>query len=194
MALMARTGDDYGQLLRQLLPEGPAWDGPLMAGALGAWGDGLARFEQHIDALAAELDPRTAIELLPEWEMSYGLPDPCLGGAPTIAQRHASLMARVPGDGGLEPARYVALAARLGFTVSVTEYSAWTCDDPCDQPIYDEAWNWAWAVNAPAVTTFEFTCQSGCDEPLRVWGNAVLECSIRAVAPGHGTVIFTYGG
>ncbi|WP_197520275.1 putative phage tail protein, partial [Paraburkholderia tropica] len=38
--------------------------------------------------------PPTAYELLPEWESTLGLPDPCAGEAPTIPQRQAQVLAR----------------------------------------------------------------------------------------------------
>ena len=89
-------GVEYGQALRDLLPDGPAWprlflELPARNGARAMeliWGD--------VDASAAQLligdsDPRATIAMLPDWERNFGLPDPCLALPPqTVAARQAA--------------------------------------------------------------------------------------------------------
>ena len=71
--------------LAALLPIGPAWpreyDSTLMAligGLSQIWGDVDGR---AADLLETESDPRTTVELLPDWERAWGLPDPCVKAA-----------------------------------------------------------------------------------------------------------------
>jgi hypothetical protein len=74
-----RGGDDYAQMLLSLLPQGVAWSrdvGTVMV--RGLWG--LAQYWGFVDGRAADLleresDPRQTVELLPDWERAWGLPD-----------------------------------------------------------------------------------------------------------------------
>lgn len=71
------------------LPRDP---GSVLGRLLSAPAAELARVEGRAGALLDEADPRVAADLLPDWERAAGLPDPCLGPAPTIAQRRARLV------------------------------------------------------------------------------------------------------
>lgn len=192
---MAHSSDHYLAQLQDQLPTGIAWtrdpNSPLTKLLL-ALGDGFARFEARAEQLLDEADPRTTAELLPDWESSMGLPDLCCGPAPDIDQRRAQVIARDIDEGGQSVSYFIQRAATLGFTITITEFAAWRCDMPCDLPINGTEWNFTWRVNAPATTIVEFTCMSPCDEPLRAWGNLVLECDIRRHAPAHTNVLFGY--
>ncbi|WP_244933763.1 putative phage tail protein [Pandoraea apista] len=59
--------------------------------------------------------PGTAFELLPEWEKTLGLPDPCAGVAPTIEARRAQVVARLAAVGGQSVAYFIQLATNLGY-------------------------------------------------------------------------------
>ncbi|MGM7977258.1 YmfQ family protein, partial [Yersinia enterocolitica] len=54
--------DSYSQLLTNLLPRGPAWEGdaPLLLGLAPSY----SRAHQHGDSLMLEVDPRTTTELI----------------------------------------------------------------------------------------------------------------------------------
>lgn len=196
---MSRTADEYKELLKALLPPGRLWDalresGSLADDLLAAKAEELARVDRRCDDLLDNADPRTATELLPDIERVMGLPDPCVGELPTIQQRRDAIMGKIGNVGGQSRAYFIALAARLGYTVTITEFQPFTCETGCDQPICDEDWWFVWRVNAPETTIIEFTCMSPCTEPLRAWGNELLECAIRALAPAHTHVLFGYGG
>ena len=87
-----RSGSDYTEAFLALLPQGQAWpkhapDSILVQGVTGLcdfWGfvDGRAA-----DLLERESDPRLTIELLPDWERNWGLPDPCYTAPLTIDER-----------------------------------------------------------------------------------------------------------
>ena len=86
-----RSGSDYTHAFLQLLPQGQAW--PREQGStLVQTCDGLSEYWGFVDGRAADLleresDPRKTIELLPEWERAWGLPDPCFPSATTIGER-----------------------------------------------------------------------------------------------------------
>jgi uncharacterized protein YmfQ (DUF2313 family) len=192
---MARTSDDYLHDLQALLPPGPAWPRDLNAQLtklLQAEADGLARVDARTDDLKREMDPRTATEMLPDWEDMLGLPDPCIGPLPTILRCQQAITAKIVDDGGQTAGHYIAVAALFGYEISVTTFQCFTCETACEEPIYDEPWRFAAQINAPLNTIQDFTCVSGCDEPLRTWGNTTLECVLNRRKQSHTHLIFAY--
>lgn len=193
---MAFSADAYRDHLQALLPQGAAWSrdpAAALTRLLHAIADGMAAFDGRADALLDEADPRSAAELLPDWERVCGLPGPCAGPAPTLAERRAAVVSKLTSRGGQSIAFFVALAASLGYTVTITEFRPATCNSACTAAINPHPWHYAWRVDAPAETVRVLTCNSGCDEAIRHWGNEVLECSVRAAAPAHTHVLFGYG-
>ena len=73
--------------------------------------------------LVVDAFPATTVELLPEWENTLGLPDPCAGPSPTLGQRIAQVVARLTDSGGQSVAYFVELARRLGYDITVTQYA-----------------------------------------------------------------------
>lgn len=186
---------DYARAILAMLPQGLAWprdDDSRLAQAARAMGQVLQRHHARALTLADESWPPLALELLSDWERVAGLPDPCTGPLETVAQRRNALVARLTARGGQSRAYFIGLAADLGYQIGITEFRLHNCEMDCEAPIYDEAWLFTWRVDAPAVTVIDSTCESPCEEPLRVWGNTLLECRIRAHAPAHTNVLFGY--
>jgi uncharacterized protein YmfQ (DUF2313 family) len=127
---VTRTGDDYAVALAGLLPQGPAWprdwDGELMLTVRGLtriWGD----FETRASwLLENESDPRSTIELLPDWERNWGLPDPCYDAPQSIYERQVALVMRMTMQGGQSREFFIEVAAMLGYTITISEYRVWT--------------------------------------------------------------------
>lgn len=195
---MALSADHYLQQLKQLLPRGLAWSRDVTSiwhKLLSGLADEMARVDGVAWALLDEADPRRASALLEQWERVAGLPDACtltIAGVQTIEQRRAALLAQLSGTGGQTPAFYVALAASLGYVVTVTEFAPYDVDDNVDLPIYGNEWAFAWQINAPLVTLTQSTVDSDVDMPLAVWGNAALECLINRYKPAHSTALYSY--
>jgi uncharacterized protein YmfQ (DUF2313 family) len=193
---MPATAQQYENLLIQLSPPGAAWpveEGTTWRVLLGARAEELARLHNRAEALFEEADPRTASELLPDWERVLGLPDDCAGAADTLEERRAALLAKLTGIGGQSRAYYIGVAAALGFTVTIEEFPVFTCESPCEDAVTDETWRFTWRVNGPTTTVRDFTCESTCEEPLRDWGHEVLECAMTRLKPAHTAVLFAYG-
>ena len=191
------TAADFLALAQALLPPGQAWprdESALITKLLsGISGETSDFHNQAVNFLEFEANPYTTTVLLPDWEAAFGLPDPCVPQPQTLQQRRNALVGRLAADGGQSIAYYIAVAAAVGFLVTITEYRPYTCETPVDQPIYDDAWRFALGIHAPAETVVPFTCQSGCDDPLQVWGNELLECTIKRIAAAHITPLFFYG-
>jgi uncharacterized protein YmfQ (DUF2313 family) len=122
-----RSGDDYAVGLANLLPQGLAW--PRHAGSVVMRVvKGLAQFwGDVVDARAADLleresDPRKTIELLPDWERNWGLPDPCYTAPQSVDERQRALVMRMTMIGAQSRQFFIDVAARLGYTITITEY------------------------------------------------------------------------
>lgn len=183
--------------MQALLPTGPALPrepGTPFHALLGALAGELATVLGRARALRDEADPRAADELLADWERVAGLPDPCLGAAPTVAQRRARLVQQLTEARGQSPAFFVGLAAALGRNASVTEFTEHDCEQACETGVHDTAWRFAWRLTLPIGSTgvFEATCEDGCETPLAQWGDSVVECVVGALKPAHTILIFAY--
>ncbi len=192
----ATSGDDYYGLLLGLRPTGPAW--PADDALLQAIADGLARVHNRALGLLDEADPRLTLEMLPAWERNAGLPDACTGPAVGLAERRARLAAQITARGGQSRAFFIALAASLGFPgCTITEFAAFTAGSACTDALNsaEAGWPHAWRLNVPyGGRTYPYTTNSGCDEPIRAWGSATLECVVWRHAPAQSVVIIGYVG
>jgi len=185
----------YRRALMQLLPPGAAWrlePSSTLSGLLRGLAEELARLDARGDILLDEADPRTTFEMLADWERVLGLPDPCVLGEQTVAQRRAAVVARVVSLGGQSPAYFVMVAAALGYTVTITEFHPYDVEDDVEAPVYDDDWAYAWQVNGPLNTVIEMTVEDPVDDPIASWSNEALECVLIRLAPAHTLVLFSY--
>jgi uncharacterized protein YmfQ (DUF2313 family) len=108
------------------LPHGQAWPRDPEATSVLAI-TGLAEYWGFVDGRAADLleresDPRITVELLPDWERNFGLPDPCYTAPQTIAGRQTALVARMTLYGSQSRAFYINFAKQLGYSIGISEY------------------------------------------------------------------------
>jgi len=204
-ALCGLTVDDFHALLMDLLPRGAAW--PRIPGTV-LWNfwlvpaDVYALVHSSDCYLLAEAYPCGAVDLLPEWERMVGLPDECTEPywpLPLVAQQ-TLVCAKLAMRGGQSRAYFIDLAARWGFTITITEHPAWRLgiDRLCEGesgpgivPPVGACMYW-WEVNVTAIDTI---CPPGDDVPPEdCWtpDPALLECIIRRDAPAHTLVTFNY--
>ncbi len=157
---MAKDYTSYLQLLLSLLPKGKAWNrnDPVLSQLLTGEAVELARVDSRVDDLIEERDTRTAVELLPEYEEDYGLS----AGILSTAQREAACNTKLRATGSLLKTYYIALAATLGYTVTIDEYTpAWAGLWKAGQPCGDQTNLFYWTVNisytvaeSPAFVTY----------------------------------------
>ncbi|SHJ69438.1 Uncharacterized protein YmfQ in lambdoid prophage, DUF2313 family [Roseomonas rosea] len=197
MPLIERNAADHAAILGALLPQGAVWPGGGTT-AIGRVCRGIAtsaaRLHARAGALLAGAFPATAYDLLPEWELSLGLPDPCAGPAPSLQLRRAQVTAKLTARGGQSVPYFVNVAARLGYSVSIVEYApARLGAMRLGSRLNDERWAHVWAIRAPTTTVRSFRLGvSGLGERYRDWGNTVLECEMRRLSPAHTTLLFQY--
>jgi uncharacterized protein YmfQ (DUF2313 family) len=110
----------------------------------------------------------------------------------TVEERRARVLARLIERFEPTPIAIIGLAARLGDTVTLTEFRPHDCEDDADQPLLDDAWAHAFQVAGASSLVVEFTCLDGCETPLSQWRTGAYECAIRRFAPAHTVPIFSY--
>lgn len=190
------TADAYRAQLQALLPPGAAWtreSAATLTRLLDALAVELARVDARAEDLLAECDPRTTRELLTDWERVAGLPDPCSGPLGTVRERREALHGKIAGVGGQSRAYFIELARRLGYEVRISEYFRFRAGSPAGAPLANTpGWRHTWQVNAPTTTIKHFAAGSAAGEPLRTWGNQLLECAITRRKPAHTVVLFAY--
>ena len=122
-----RSGDDYAAALTKLLPRGAAWPREqerlimrVVRGLAQIWGyvDGRAA-----DLLEKESDPRKTVELLPDWERAFGLPDPCFSEPFSIEARQAMLLFKMTLKGAQSRDFFVRMMKMVGHDISIREWS-----------------------------------------------------------------------
>lgn len=197
MPLPSYTAEDFGEGLLRLLPSGRAWPrevDAVMPQVVRAQGQSHARLQARTNYLLTDAFPASSVELLPEWEASVGLPDPCAGEDQTIAQRQAHVVARLTQCDGPSLPSLAAFAEALGYQITITEFAPARADLlVADAPVYDPAWAFAWQVNAPAVEVAYFSADmSFADEPLETFSDSVLACELIRLSPSHTIIIFAY--
>ncbi|MCY0854350.1 YmfQ family protein [Cupriavidus sp. D39] len=188
---------DYLAAMQALMPRGRVWprdadstQSKVLAGLVQIY----ARNNARASGLLIDAFPVTTVELLPEWELTLGLPDPCAGVSPTIQVRRNQVVAKLASSGGQSVAYFIGLAANLGYDAQVENHAPFRCGQSrAGQPVGSPDWFFAWSLHAPSASVIRFRAgQSAAGEALGSWGNAVLECEIRAVAPAHSIVLFAY--
>ncbi|MEG3640433.1 YmfQ family protein [Magnetococcus sp. PR-3] len=201
MALTSHALNAYQQLLVALLPQGQAWatDDPNsnLNQLLSALAPELTRIGARVEDLKREMDPRTTIEMLPDWEQAYGLPD-CVV-ATSVSMRRSMLLARVVAEvwqGVIDAAFIVHIAAVAGYTVQVEESVLSRCDQAvCGDALIADAGVAEFSVHASEYTYRQAIAgEACCDDRIEDWGNEVLECVIQWITPAHLTPLFFYHG
>ena len=213
-----RSGDDYVDALAALLPTGPAWPREpetalmaLMGGLAQIWGDPVDA--RAADLLERESDPRSTIELLPDWERNWGLPDPCYTGPLTIHDRQVALVARMTMLGAQSRQFFIDVAAFLGYTITITEYAPFmagvsNCGDTRTPPldpdprVGDYRWyigppemRFYWTIHVTGARLVWFRSaqgQAGVDHHLEIGLAEDLECLLDRWKPAHTDIIFDY--
>lgn len=196
---MAKLVENFVDAMLQLLPRGQAWPGSRaseLAQLLWPMAQEFHRIDLRNDKLLLEMSPLTTQELFDEREAELGLPGSCIIEEQNAAERRSAMVARYFQVGEQSRQMFIDTAARLGFSIAITEYDA---DNPGPQnnyngiPLAGDGWNFVWQIDVAGVDGERLTVGSEVGSPLKTWTAAnTLECTLRALAHDHRVLFFNY--
>lgn len=181
-----------------LWPQGPAWGSP--DGQAVSLDSNLARFTrvlldpfvwlyQRIWSLVRNASVQGVDELLPDWEAEYGLPDNCVTGETSVAERLRALEAKVMSLAIITPGDFIRVAASYGFSITIEEPAVFECGfSECggEHTVGDVLQEVYWIVHIADLAFDYFTCAaSECGfDPLFDFADADRPlCILRRLAP-----------
>ena len=144
------------------------------------------------------------IELLPDWEKAWGLPDPCFPEATTIAQRQRMLVLYMTWMGGQSRQYFIDLMAWLGYTIEIEEFAPFMAGisqvgDTRPQPDKNFRWyigpaeqRFVWTVNIGGISLNWFRAasgQAGVDHHLEFGIPESVQCLLDRWKPAHTVLV-----
>jgi len=192
------TQEEYASALQALMPVGAVWprdSDSVQAAVLSAMAAELVESDTDAQSLLTGAFPATATTMLSEWESALGLPDDCaIGETDTISLRQNAVITKLTATGGQSVAYLTAQAKALGYDVTVTQYrQARAGLTAAGSPLNGEEWPYVVLITAPETTVTYASCGATyAGDPLRSWGNKLLECRLKAIAPSHIILKFAY--
>lgn len=196
--LVEFTQADYRDALAGLLPTGAAWpkdSGSTLMLLLMALGAEFERLNARAAQLLAETIPSSTTELLHDWERNFGLPEECVVAAQTVLERRMAFEAKLTSMGGQSRAFFIQLAATLGYgTVTIDEFTSSAAATSAGITFTGDEWAHIWRVNlTTGVNIVPFRVGAGsAGEPLRSFGNEIIECQFNDLKPAHTRLVFAY--
>ncbi|NDV21056.1 DUF2313 domain-containing protein, partial [Pseudodesulfovibrio sp. JC047] len=148
--------EQYQAQLLALAPPGAAlptdadsvWSMLLLAMA-----EELSRVDGRADDVLDELDPRTALELLPDWERVCGLPGPCSRPSETIQERREAAHLVIMAQGGQSQVYYKEAAAAIGVPADVEEFRPFRAGhSSAGDALTNGPWTHTWCMRGPKET------------------------------------------
>ncbi|WFS01582.1 putative phage tail protein [Rhizobium tumorigenes] len=198
-ALASPDSDGLISSALAMWPQGPAWGSP--DGQAVDLASVLARFTRvmldpflWLYARAWTLMRNSSVqgvdELLSDWEAEYGLPDNCVTGETSIAERIRALATKVNSQAAITPGDFIRIAASYGFSITIEEPAIFECGfSECggEHSVGDVRQEVYWIVHITGLAVDYFTCglsECGLD-PLFDLGDAErLLCILRRISPG----------
>ncbi len=193
------TEKDYLAVQQSLLPPGQAWprDGEsLLTRVLTALADGWNRLHARALRLVEEADPRTAREMIMDWETVCGLPDECTFSATTLEERREAVVRKLTYRGGQSRTYFQGLAKALGYEIEILEFRPFVCGlaRVGDVLTAGHEVRHVWRVWVKGVRATRFRCGvSSCPDKLGKIDYAEdLECLLTRWKPAHTRLVFGY--
>jgi uncharacterized protein YmfQ (DUF2313 family) len=204
-----RDDHDYAEAFQSLMPRGQVW--PRFKGTtLRRVCDALAYYWGFVDGRADDLlvresDPQRTVELLPDWERAWGLPDECFPDATTIAERQRMLVLKMTWLGAQSRQYFIDVLAWLGFKITIHEWAPFMagvsrCGDTRPGP--DQRYRWyigapegryVWTVSVAHAGLTWFRAgsgQAGVNHHLEFRSPLGVECLLLRWKPAHTVLRF----
>ncbi len=189
---MARTLENYRELVLMLLPRGDAWQGHA---DIEAYATAVAEEFVRVDARALQLLneslPSRVTELIGEWEEDHGLPDSCAKIAETLVERRNVLINKIRGIEDQSRQTYIDRAAQLGYTITITEFAPGD-DIPGYPTVPTSDAAYFIQINAPLSGYVHRRCGEPLGQLFASWVIEQMECALQQIKQSHMTLIFSY--
>ncbi|WP_332117232.1 YmfQ family protein [Azorhizobium caulinodans] len=194
---MSRSVEAAHREILSLQPTGFVW--PVRDSQFGALmlplAQAVADLEASAEAMMDEIDPRTAVLCLEDFERVLG-PDPCGRDISALSrgQRQQLAHQRWTARGGQSIAYFVSLAAKRGVTIRIEEARVSQAgglragDELVNSP---EQFVWRVLLSLGAWEVFR-AGESVAGDRLYDFALSDIECDIRRAAPAHTDVVFSY--
>jgi uncharacterized protein YmfQ (DUF2313 family) len=152
------TNEEHTQALSNLLPGGRAFQGKNIDDSnfrqlLRICSPEISRFESLLLEFARERDINNADVYLDRWESALGIPDDCFPGTGDIDERRLHVIVKLACMNVSTREDFIALAEKLGFTVSITSLGS-TAYPPYDIPMIPSSLptsNFVWVVSGKNI-------------------------------------------
>lgn len=186
MAAPQYSSDDYLRALQALMPRGAVWPrdpGSLQTKVLTGLTKSYEVQNARANNLLVDAFPTSAVELLPEWEATLGLPSPAVGPTPSMLARRTLVVARFVGAGGQSIPCFTRYAALLGFDVTIQAHAPFRCGQSrCGQPLGAPEQMYALTISTPGATASSFGD----------YGPAVLQNELQRIAAPFSVLNFLF--
>ena len=180
------TAAEFLAAMQALMPRGRVWPRDATAvqtAILSGLAPSYERQTARSNNLLIDAFPATAVELLPEWEATLGLPSPAAGPAPTIEARQTLVLARFIGIGGQSYEGLEAYAALLGYTITISGNAPFRCGQShCGDHLGTAEQMFVLTITAPAATETVFGA----------YGQAVLQYELQRVVSPFAVLQFNF--
>lgn len=193
----------YRKALTKLFPRGKAWESlespdTNLYKLLESYSTEICRIDDRAKALIEEVDPRTTVELLTDWERLLGLPDECDNVVdPTQQERRNRVLQVLTTRGGQNEQFYKDMASNFGIDaelISAEDQPPFTAGSRAGDRLTNGLWRYAFTVVSPADFLIKFRAgQGSAGDPLVKVGNDTLQCLIEKHKPAHTIALFSFG-
>ncbi|WP_026379354.1 YmfQ family protein [Afifella pfennigii] len=169
--------------------------GGVLDAVLSGFAAPTADAEAEAEALMDEVDPRTAVKLLPDFERVLG-PDPCGRDteASSVKERQRIAHQRWIAGGGQSIPYFISIAAALGVAIEIEEF--WPSRAGvlrAGDRLVAEGEQFIWRVKLAPLGSIKFRAGAGrAGYPLGWIIRSGIECVLQRLAPAHTTLVFSY--
>lgn len=184
------TAEQYSAAMRALFPRGRAWDvddGSVQSAVCDALTQSYERSDAAAMQMLADAFPATAGAFVPEWNATLQIPDPCFGAPTSVAQNRQQIVAKLIGTGGQSVPYFQQLAAALGVSITITEFSPTHTDPNVPTGMIQKPADWAytWRVNVDRNSVAFLNVASPVNGALASPSLQALDCLLRRYKPAH---------
>lgn len=196
---MSRSADHVHQEMLSLLPPGWIWpragEDSLLAAVLRPAAVLIAEIEATSEAMMDEIDPRTAVDCLPDFERVLG-PDPCGRDSAglSLAARQQLAHQRWTARGGQSIAYFTALAARRGMEIRIREaHPSQVGVLLAGDELVNSPEQFVWRIEL-LLGQWDFfrAGEHTAGDLLYTFELSDIECDLRRLQPAQSRLIFTY--